>query len=186
MGTMNFAIKCTVTALASSVWFSLPARSQTAVLDDLFAQLKTADAAQAIQISQQIQEEWSKSGSASIDMLNRMGQMALAEGDYPAAIDHFSAAIDHAPEFAEAYNGRATAFYLMGQIGPSIEDIRVTLALNPRHFGAMIGFASILEEIDRSEDALEVYQRIHDLVPADENVHDAIDRLQLLLGGQTL
>ena len=45
----------------------------------------------------------------------------------------------------------------MGQIGPALADIQDTLALNPRHYGAMSGFAVILEELDRPQDALEIY-----------------------------
>ena len=65
------------------------------------------------------------------------------------AIEHFTALVDHAPEFAEGYNARATAYFQNGQYGPSLEDIRQTLMLNPRHFGAMSGLALILEELGR-------------------------------------
>ena len=65
--------------------------------------------------------------------------------DQPSlAIEHFTALIDHAPDFAEGYNARATAFFQTGQFGQSLADIQQTLALNPRHFGAISGLALIL------------------------------------------
>jgi tetratricopeptide (TPR) repeat protein len=107
-------------------------------------------------------------------------------GEIDLAIQHFSALIDHAPQFAEGYNGRATAFYLSGQIGPALADIQDTLALNPRHFGAMSGFAVILEELDRPQDALEIFARILEIAPNAEGVQDAADRLTVKLDGVTL
>lgn len=186
MGAMKPSIKCTVTALVLSVGISLPVSAQTVVLDDLFSQLQSADPTQAMRLVGRIQEEWGKSGSPSVDLLLKRGQDALLLGSVDSAIDHFTAAIDHDPEFAEAYNGRATAYYMADEIGPSIADIRKTLELNPRHFGAMIGFAAILEEIERPEAALEVYREVSALVPADGNVQEAIDRLEKELEGQSL
>ena len=178
--------KCTVAALSLLVGFSIPGAVVADRLDDLFEELKTAEEFEVDRIQSQIFTEWRKSGSAAVDLLARRGQEAMAEGDLEAAVEHFSAAIDHAPEFAEAYNGRATAYYLMEEIGPSIADIQSTLALEPRHFGAMSGFAMILEEIGREEAALEVYSEIRGLAPAWANVQEAIQRLELKVQGRDL
>ena len=186
MSVLKQSSKLTVAALMVAVGISGPAKADSAVVDDLFEQLQDADPSDWARIEGQIYEEWSKSGSATIDLLVRRGGEAIEAGDFAAAIEHFTAAIDHDPIFAEAYNGRATAYYLMNQIGPSLDDIRETLVLNPRHFGAMSGFAVILEELDRPKEALEVYEQILDLVPAATNVQEAIERLKLDLEGQTL
>ncbi len=186
MVASKHSFKCIVTALWLTAGGSLPAVAQSVTVDDLFDRLKSADATEFAQIQAQIYTEWSKSGSATVDLLLRRGQDALATGDWVTAVDHFTAAIDEDPTFAEAYNGRATALYMLEEIGPSIDDIRETLVLNPRHFGAMSGFAVILEELGRPSEALEVYKQISDLAPAAENVHEAIDRITLELEGQTL
>ena len=69
--------------------------------------------------------------------------------EYDVAIEHLTALTDHAPDFAEGWNARATAFYLIGEYALAVADIERALALNPRHFGAMSGLAFILEEIGR-------------------------------------
>ena len=112
-----------------------PGWADSTRLDDLFRQLQSASDADAGPITQNIWIEWSKSGSAAMDLLLKRGQDALAAGDPMAAIDHLTALIDHAPDFAEGYNARATAYFQIGQLGLSIADIAHTLALNPRHFG---------------------------------------------------
>ena len=90
----------------------------------------------------------------------------MEEGDTKLAVEHFSALIDHAPDFAEGYNARATAFFLRGQYGLSLNDIQETLARNPRHFGAIGGLALILEELGRPEDALAAWRLLRrHLVP---------------------
>ena len=83
--------------------------------------------------------------SAAIDLLLRRGQDALEAGDAPAAIEHLTAAIDHAPDFAEAYAARAGAYYLTNRAGPAIDDLRQALVLNPHHWEALSGFAIVLE-----------------------------------------
>ena len=101
-------------------------------LDDLFQQLQTATDEEAGAITQNIWIEWSKSGSASMDLLLKRGQDAMAAGDPQTAIDHLTALIDHAPDFAEGYNERATAYFQIGQLGLSVADIAKTLALKER------------------------------------------------------
>lgn len=163
-----------------------PAFGQSAKLDELFDKLKSADPAQAGRIEQEIWIEWSKSGSAAMDLLLQRGRQAMSEGNFALAVEHFTALIDHAPEFAEGWNARATAYYQMGQIGPSMADIAQTLRLNPRHFGALSGFAMILEELDRPKQALELRRAVQAIHPHAAGVSQAIDRLEADLQGSSL
>jgi tetratricopeptide (TPR) repeat protein len=158
-----------------------------AKLDDLFSRLaQTADPAEAGRIEAEIWIEWAKSGSPSMDLLYRRGQEAMEMGNTQAAIEHFSAIIDHDPAFTEAWNARATAYYTAGEIGPSVADIAHVLQANPRHFGALAGLAIILEESDRPEKALEVYRAAAAIHPYMAGVNDAIERLEKTLEGQEL
>ncbi len=177
------SLKCAVTAL---LLFGTPVLADDAELEALFEGLKNADQTQAPQIENRILELWSKSGSESMDLLLDRGREALTEGDTTLAIRHFTALIDHAPEFAEGYNGRATAYFQAGRYGLSLEDIRRTLTLNPRHFGAMSGLALILEELGRPEDALSAWREVEMINPGREGLSDAIKRLERQVEGETL
>lgn len=157
-----------------------------AKLDGLFERLKTADVAEAGRIETEIWIEWSKSGSPALDLLLQRGKDAMDLGDYPAAIEHFSAVIDQDPDFAEAWNARATAFYMAGDFGPSVADIGQVLTRNPRHFGALSGLALILEETGKPERALEVYRAALAIHPNMQGAVEAVERLAKLAEGQEL
>jgi tetratricopeptide (TPR) repeat protein len=190
MGIKKHLHKSIVAALLLGVWFSTPSSAQSLAdserLDLLFEQLLEAEPDEADRIEGQIITEWGKSGSAAMDLLYRRGEDAMGAGTPDVAVEHFTALVDHAPDFAEGYNGRASAYYQMGLYGPAIDDLRQVLVLEPRHFGAMTGVAVMLEEIGRPEDALEVWQRIASLVPTDPEVASMIDRLKIQLQGETL
>lgn len=162
------------------------AEEDNAKLDNLFARLQKAGAEESGRIESEIWIEWSKSGSPSMDLLLQRGRDAMAQGDHKAAIEHFTAIIDQAPDFAEAWNGRATAYFSAGEYGPSVNDIANTLTLNPRHFGALSGLGTILEESGRTERALQVYRAALAIHPNLEGVLNAVDRLETLSEGQEL
>ena len=180
------SLKCAVAAFFLSLSLQGPALAEDVELEALFEGLKSAEAVQAAQIENRIQELWSKSGSASMDLLLDRGRDALVEEDMTLAIQHFTALIDHAPDFAEGYNGRATAYFQAGRYGLSLEDIRRTLLLNPRHFGAMSGLALILEEMGRPEDALATWREVEKINPNRDGLSDAILRLERQVEGETL
>ncbi len=158
----------------------------TAKLDSLFDRLKTAEVAEAGRIETEIWIEWSKSGSPAMDLLLQRGKDAMALGETGQAIEHFTAVIDHAPSFAEAWNARATAYYMAGEFGPSVADIGQVLTLNPRHFGALSGLAMILEETGKPDRALEVYKAALAIHPHLQGASEAIERLETEAEGQEL
>lgn len=187
MGRIPTYLKCAVAAWLASLVFLTSAHAEDDVeLEALFEGLKGADTAAAAQIESRIYDIWSQSGSPSMDLLLERGREALSEGNTKLAVEHFTALIDHAPDFAEGYNARATAFFQQGQYGLSLADIRRTLVLNPRHFGAISGLALILEEIGRPEDALEAWREVETLHPSREGLADAIRRLERRVEGETL
>ena len=173
-------------AVPGSALGEAPADDQAARLDQMFADLKTADERASARLERQIWAEWSKSGSATMDLLLERGRNAMADGETQAAIDHFSALIDHDPDFAEGWNGRATAEFQAGLYGQSVSDIAQVLRLNPRHFGALAGFARILEETQRDKEALEVYRAALAIHPHLRGVEDAIKRLEAEAVGQDM
>jgi tetratricopeptide (TPR) repeat protein len=172
--------------VAAVLLLSTPLWADDARLDDLFQQLQTATDEEATQITELIWLEWSKSGSPSMDLLLKRGRDAMNAGQPGLAIEHFTALIDHAPDFAEGYNARATAYFQTGDLGPSINDIAKTLTLNPRHFGALSGLGMIFEQIDQPEKALEVYKAALAINPHLPGITEAVKRLEISVGGQDL
>jgi tetratricopeptide (TPR) repeat protein len=186
MGIRFPLVKCSLAAFLAIVLFSLPGFAQTEKLDELFQQLRTPGLQNYDLVESEIWTEWSTSGSPAMDLLLQRGRTAMEAQDWPTAIGFFSALVDHAPEFAEGWNARATAYFNAGLYGPSVEDIRHVLALNPRHFGALAGLAMILEELGRPEEALRAWQEIEALTPMKASVKDSIKRLEVTIGGQKL
>ncbi len=179
-------LKCAVAALVASLGFLTPAFADDAELEALFEGLRGQDPAAAVQIEARIYDIWSKSGSPSMDLLLDRGRTALNAGDTRLAVEHFTALIDHAPDFAEGYNARATAFFQSQQYGLSLADIQRTLAINPRHFGALSGLALILEEIGRPEDALSAWREVEKIHPHRDGLSDAVKRLERQVEGAKL
>ena len=190
MGIKFQYLNSIVTALWLGVGISTPLLAQsvdeTERLDLLFERLLEAEPDEVGRIQDQIVTEWSKSGSAAMDLLLRRGEDAIEAGTPEVAVEHFTAVVDHAPDFAEGYSGRATAYYMLGLYGPAIDDLRQALVLEPRHFGAMIGVAVVLEELGREDDALEVWQKIASFSPNDPEVQAVIERLQIQQAGEAL
>jgi tetratricopeptide (TPR) repeat protein len=176
-----------VVAALLPVLLAFPALAQdTAKVDDLLTRLKDADEGAAERIERELWVEWSKSGSPAMDLLLERGRKAMESGDLDAAIEHLTALVDHAPDFAEGWNARATAFFQAGMLGPSVADIAHTLDLNPNHFGALTGFGMILEATGKEAEALEVYRAAIAIHPHMDGVSEAIQRLEAKTAGQDL
>ncbi len=155
-------------------------------LDQLYAQLQEQGLPNWKTVEEEIWLEWSKSGSPAMDLLLKRGRDAMEKGTFDVAIEHLTALVDHAPGFAEAYNARATAYFRTGLYGPALADIQQTLALNPRHFGALTGLGTIMEELEQTDKALGAYGAAHAIHPNDPDLKEALDRLTVTVTGVTL
>ncbi len=168
----------------------LAASSQTAAqkeeLDSLFEQLQTPVDGDWQSIEKQIWEIWSLSGSAAMDLLLKRGRDAIKAGEYKKAVEHLSALTEQAPNFAEGWNARATAWFMLGKYSLAVSDIEKTLALNPRHFGAMVGLALIFEEVNQPKNALKAYQAALAVHPFRPDILEAIKRLTKETKGESL
>jgi len=161
-------------------------QSQDVDLPGLLSQLADPETSNWQQVERQIRTEWSRSGSASMDLLLQRGEKALEAEEYDVAFEHFTALTDHAPDFAEGWNGRATALFRKGLYGPAMDDIAKTLALNPDHFGAMTGLAVILQSIEMYDEALEAWYMVEAAHPHRPEMQEAIKALEAKTGGSAL
>ena len=144
------------------------------------------DAGEATRLAGEILERWTHSGSPTLDLLLVRGKDAIGVGELNQAISHLTALTDHAPDFAEGWNQRATAFYLMDRYGEALSDIEQVLILEPRHFGALSGLGVILEGMGEDKAALKALRAAHQVYPTEANVNSAIERLERQTGERTL
>lgn len=186
MDRASSLLKCAVASLVATWLSTFSAAAEGDELDALFAGLQSAEPSAAVQIEQRIYQIWSQSGSPAMDLLLERGREALTEGDTALAIEHLTALVDHAPGFAEGYNARATAYFQAGLYGPALEDIRQTLALNPRHFGALSGLALMLDEMGDPEASLKAWREVEKIHPNREGLDRALSALSREVEGQDL
>jgi tetratricopeptide (TPR) repeat protein len=155
-------------------------------LDALFVQLKAArDDVEARQIESEIWAIWSTytGGNGEVTQAFERGAADLASSDPHAAIEEFSRVVERAPDFAEGWNKRATAYYLAGDYAASVGDIRRTLALEPRHFGALSGLGLIFAALDDLPAALKAFEAAFAIDPHLPGVQANIDAIKKALAG---
>ena len=147
-------------------------------LDTLFGALKIApDEASAKAIEDRIWAAWIVSGSDTCDLLMSRVKDAIDDKDYDLAIRLLDAIIAIKPDYVEAWNRRATVYYLKDDYPHSIADIAEVLAREPRHFGALAGLGLMLQDIGDDKDALDAYRKALAIDPHLENVPDVVKTL---------
>ena len=151
-------------------------------LDELFAQLRVATAPAEIEaLRNGIWQLWLTTGEQALDKQLEAGMRALAAEEYTRAIACFTELITARPDWAEGWNKRATAYFMRGEYRASLTDIEETLRREPRHFGALSGWAMILRQLGHHRGALHVLRRLEALCPQwpglQEDLRDLRDQL---------
>ncbi len=126
------------------------------------------------------------SGSDTCNLLMARVKAAADEKDYDLAINLLNAVIALKPDYVEAWNRRATVYYLMKDYGHSVADIREVLLREPRHFGALSGLGLILQEIGDDKHALEAYRRALAIDPHLEHLPEVVKTLRETVEGRDL
>ena len=148
-------------------------------LDELFEELAEGrEVRGARRVEAEILERFNESGSDTADLLMSWAVQAIEEEQYPLALDVLDQIVVLKPDFAEAWNKRATVHFLRDDYASSLADIRQTLALEPRHFGALAGLGLILQETGKKEQALDVYRQALELDPLLDKVRESVERLE--------
>ena len=119
--------------------------------------LSTTDESAARQLEGQIWQIWYEHDDTAIVLLMRQGRGHMNRGDFGSAERSFDQVVKIAPAYAEGWNARATLYYLMGRHQESLGDIEATLALEPRHFGALSGRGLVYAALEEWELALEAF-----------------------------
>jgi len=167
------------------------AEERESELNNLFKQLKNSQAAQAIEIENKIWRIWAthpskdRKGYRLTELLDR-GSLLIDRRQLRKAYEIFSQIIAADSEWSEAWNKRATVLYLMKKYESSLDDINITLTLEPRHFGALTGRALNYIELKQYEKAIESYKAAQKIYPVIDAAKKMIPQLQGLINDQTI
>ncbi len=161
--------------LPSPAW----ADQTDARLDGLFELLATSSGRQAAQAAEaEIWRIWLESGREEIDALMVEGVVAMNAQRFEDAIALFGQITERAPGFAEGWNKRATAYYLDDDHVASVRDIQRTLALEPRHFGAISGMGLIFLSRGDEAGALAAFEAVLAIHPGAPGARQRVEKLR--------
>ncbi|MCC2113053.1 MAG: tetratricopeptide repeat protein [Hyphomicrobiales bacterium] len=156
-------------------------------LDTLFDELKASESeGEAKGIEQKIWSAWNHSGSATIDLFMSRAGDAMGAKDYGVAMQLLDTVIELKPDYAEGWNRRATLHYVMKNYGESIGDIQHTLALEPRHFGALADLGLVFRDLGDKPRALKAFREALALNPHMKKIQEAADKLIPEVDGREL
>ncbi|MEX2319473.1 MAG: hypothetical protein WD626_06435 [Bauldia sp.] len=157
--------------------------AKAARLDALFAELQVAaTVAEGKAIERRIWLEWTRSGDPEIDRLMNAALMAMDIRAFSAAIAVLDKIVTQKPDFAEGWNKRATVYYYANEYGRSLADIERTLALEPRHFGALAGLGMIMQDTGDIPRAIRAFEQAVAVNPTLTNLRQAIEQLNARIG----
>ncbi len=152
-------------------------------LPDLFGQLKSAEnPQQAVMIETEIWKRWYDRNEDDGGDEMKTAIDAMNSGRYTIALTVLDKLVEDEPDFAEAWNRRATVHYLLGNYEKSLEDIEQTLLLEPRHFGALSGVGLIMLQVGDNEKAMHAFEKVLEISPKNMSAAKSIADLEQKLG----
>jgi len=135
-------------------------------LNNLFKKLnKTENQQEISNIIKDIWDIWYEVDDPKVIEYFEKGIQAMRIRNYPLAVRFFNNLIEEDPNFAEAWNKRATVYFMMGDFDKSMQDIIKTLELEPRHFGALDGMGLIFIHQGLFQEAIDVYDKMLEIFP---------------------
>jgi tetratricopeptide (TPR) repeat protein len=156
-------------------------------LEFLFGALKAApDDTTAKAVEERIWALWMLSHSDTANLLMTRVRTAIEAKDIDLAIKLLDAIVKIKPDYVEAWNRRATLYYMKKDYGRSLADIREVLKREPRHFGALSGLGLILQDVGDDKGALEVYRRALEVYPRLQRIPDIVKTLQEKVEGRDI
>lgn len=156
-----------------------PADQNDPALDDLFEQLAiTTSDEEASNITREIWQRWTANDDPNVSQLMQIGIRALNYSTYRKALQSFDRVIEIAPEFAEGWNKRATLYYHIKEYRRSIDDIKKTLRLEPRHFGAWSGLGLVSIAQENYTGALAAFKKALSINPHISNIRRYVQKLE--------
>ncbi|HEY4847581.1 MAG TPA: hypothetical protein VIH87_07250 [Methylocella sp.] len=160
-------------------------RKQT--LDALFVRLRSAgDLGDAQQIAESIARVWLQSDSDTANLLMQRATVSVQARQYPLALSLFDKLVALEPDWAEAWNHRATTRFLAGDADGAMADVDRVIRLEPRHFGALAGMGMILQGAGLNKRAVEIFKKALEIYPLAPDIQKLVEKLTLEIEGQDI
>ena len=166
---------------------SLYANDREVELNQLFVELKKDIPSLSSKIEQQIWLLWSThpTDQKLTSMLDE-GSRLVQDRKLNRAITVFTEAIELDPLWAEAWNKRATVFYMVGEFQKSQNDINKVLKLEKRHFGALAGQGLVNIQLKNYDKAKKSYQKAQEIYPTMKSPKLMIEQIEELIKRQSI
>ena len=166
---------------------TLSANERDTQLDKLFTELKKNISSSSPRIAQQIWTLWSTHPTdEKLTSILDEGSRLVQDQKLIRAIDIFTDVIEMDPTWAEAWNKRATVFYMVGEFQKSQDDIDKVLELENRHFGALAGQGMVNIKLKNYDKAKKSYQKAQEIYPAMKSSKVMIEQIEELIKRQSI
>src|SRR6476619_2149814 len=160
---------------------------RTRGLDFLFGALKAApDAASAKHVEARIWALWLQTPSDTAALLMTRAKAAMDAQQMDVALKLLDSVVKLRPDYIEAWNRRATLYYLKNDYAHSLEDIQQVLIREPRHFGALAGLGMIMQDIGDEKRALDAFRKALAVNPYLEKVPELVKTLTEKVEGRDI
>jgi tetratricopeptide (TPR) repeat protein len=156
-------------------------------LDFLFGALKAApDETSARHVEARIWSVWLQTPSDTVALLMTRSKAAMDAQQNDVALELLNAVVRLRPDYVEAWNRRATLYYLRNDYARSLADIQQVLAREPRHFGALAGLGMIMQDLGEDKRALDAFRKALAVDPYLEKVPDLVKTLTEKVEGRDI
>ena len=160
---------------------------RTRGLDFLFGALKAApDEASARHVEARIWAQWMQTPSDTAALLMTRAKAAMDAKNIDIALKLLDSVVKLRPDYVEAWNRRATLYYLKSDYRHSLEDIQQVLIREPRHFGALAGLGMIMQDIGDDKRALDAFRKALSVNPHLEKVPELVKSLTEKVEGRDI
>jgi hypothetical protein len=156
-------------------------------IEFLFGALKAApDDTSAKAVEDRIWAVWTSAGNETTNILMSRAKKAMDDKDYELALKLLDAVIEIKPDYTEAWNRRATVYFMKKDYANSLADIGKVLTREPRHFGALSGLGLIMQDIGDDKRALDAYRKALEVYPRLKGITDRVKSLEEKVDGRNI
>ena len=156
-------------------------------LNRLFIELKANNINLAHVTEQKIWQIWSTHPTDQfLTNLLAEGSRLVKNKQLLSAVKIFNQVIEQDPNWAEAWNKRATVLYMLGNYEESQNDIDKVLNLEKRHFGALAGQGLVNIKLENYEKAIKSYEKVEEIYPSMQSPKIMIKQIEELIKQQLI